>query len=384
MASVANNVDEGTIEELEPVTLVGGKKRFRWDKDNKIDNLIRCLANYKSQMEFKNSDFEADRVKQYECVRVSLANIYVDDPSFFGPPSVVKSPLFLKSDESLSAEQKREKQQLLKQQQEERNQIKKGYQRVQEKIKEIRQNFSTAVTLGRRSGSGKVVLDFYDELVRIWGGSASVQPLSCGTSSEQVNSINPSVTTVPDDLNEDVGQSDLNSSLNSTIHSSSLHSDEEIIPGCEQEIIESNAREAGLPDSRKRKVESTVPKLIDNKRKNMERQLSAAQRDQLLLQESREDSQFKRDIAEAMRQSNQTFSNCMQNMSTSLVQVAQSFTQSMEVMGRALMTQNQYQSYPQYNHFPNYANQLPAHQANISEANFSERIANESMTYQTL
>ena len=91
-------------------------------------------------------------------------------------------------------------------------------------------------------------------------------------SSEQVNSINASVTSVSDDLNEDVGKSDLNNSLNSTIHSS-LHSDDEIIPGDEQETIESNAREAGLPDNRKRKVETIVPKLIDNKRKKMERRL---------------------------------------------------------------------------------------------------------------
>ena len=47
-----------------------------------------------------------------------------------------------------------------------------------------------------------------------------------------------------------------------------------------------------------------VPKLIDNKRKHMERQLSAAQRDEILMNESKEDAQFKRDIAEAIRQFN--------------------------------------------------------------------------------
>ena len=51
-----------------------------------------------------------------------------------------------------------------------------------------------------------------------------------------------------------------------------------------------------------------VPKLIDNERKYLDRQLSASQRDQLLINESKEDSQFKKDIAEAIRQANETCS----------------------------------------------------------------------------
>ena len=67
------------------------------------------------------------------------------------------SPLFSKSDESLDENEKCQKQNLLKQCQEEKALIKKGYQRVEEKLKEIRQNFSAAVATGHRSGSGKIV-----------------------------------------------------------------------------------------------------------------------------------------------------------------------------------------------------------------------------------
>ena len=35
-----------------------------------------------------------------------------------------------------------------------------------------------AVTTGRRSGSGKIVLDFYDELVKIWGGSPATEAIN--------------------------------------------------------------------------------------------------------------------------------------------------------------------------------------------------------------
>ena len=36
-----------------------------------------------------------------------------------------------------------------------------------------------------KSGSGKIVLEFYDELVKIWGGSPATEPFSCGTCSEK-------------------------------------------------------------------------------------------------------------------------------------------------------------------------------------------------------
>ena len=58
--------------------------------------------------------------------------------------------------------------------------IKKGYTSVQEKLKEIRQNFANEVTSGSRSGSGKIVLEFFDQLKQVWGGSLCTEPLSSG------------------------------------------------------------------------------------------------------------------------------------------------------------------------------------------------------------
>ena len=106
---------------------IDNKQRFVWDRDEKLDNLVRCLTNYKSQMEFSNKDFNADKVKMYEEVRKYMARIYVENPSFFGPvaPSEA-SPEEAKIDNEL---------------------IKRGYTRIQEKIKTIRQQFSTAVNI---------------------------------------------------------------------------------------------------------------------------------------------------------------------------------------------------------------------------------------------
>ena len=54
----------------------------------------------------------------------------------------------------------------------------------------------------------------------------------------------------------------------------------------------------------------------------MERQLSSLQRDKLLFDEQKEDAQFKRDIAEAIRESKQTLSQSMQQMLQSIMFVA--------------------------------------------------------------
>ena len=60
-----------------------------------------------------------------------------------------------------------------------------------EKIKQIRQNFPNAVTNGRRSGSGKIVLGHYDTLTNLFSGSALVEPLKFGLeSSSSVISTN--------------------------------------------------------------------------------------------------------------------------------------------------------------------------------------------------
>ena len=57
--------------------------RFQWNNGDKIKKLNRCLANYKSKMDYQNSDFNADKVKQYEAVREAMARIYEEEPTFF-------------------------------------------------------------------------------------------------------------------------------------------------------------------------------------------------------------------------------------------------------------------------------------------------------------
>ena len=60
-----------------------------------------------------------------------------------------------------------------------------------------------------------------------------------------------------------------------------------------------------MAHTKKRKVNS-VPKLIDNKRKHLQEKLSAAQRDELLIKEAKEDALFGKELAEAMQESTQS------------------------------------------------------------------------------
>ena len=48
---------------------------------------------------------------------------------------------------------------------------------------------------------------------------------------------------------------------------------------------------------------SIVPRLIDNKRKHLERNLSAAQRDQLFMKEMKNDAEFRKDLLQIVRES---------------------------------------------------------------------------------
>ena len=249
------------------------KERLQWKTGDKTANLIQCLANYKSQMEFSNSDFNADKVKQYEAIRKAMAIIYNDNPSYFGPPEITPMTEEAKGNEE-------EKYRIERQQKVDRAVIKKAYNRVQEKLKEIRQHFSTAVTTGSRSGSGKIGLEHFEELKLIWGGSPATKPLSVGISSDMVNNDTTNSSTECVLETEEAYDADwYDNSLalqDADSHSSQVQESEEI--------------ETGQSSVRKRKImENPTPKLIDNKRRHMERQLSAAQRDQLLLNEAKED-----------------------------------------------------------------------------------------------
>ena len=269
-----------------------------------VKDLLEGLLEYKSQMEYRNSDFNADKVKQYEAVRIILANKYRDG-SLFGPTEI---PAYTEEDNKEDYTRSCEKF---------KAQIRRGYTRVQEKIKHLRQKFSNAVTSGTRSGSGKMVMEFYDVMVKIWGGSPATEPLQFGVQSaekedEEGWEINDFNTTLSDEIEE-----------SSRISDSSHH---ESIAECENTFSEKEKHEA-MRGKRKMNV---VPTLIDNKRRHMERQLSASQRDKILMQESKDEQQFRKEISNSLKESNLLFAESLKAISASMTAIASSIQKSCE------------------------------------------------------
>jgi hypothetical protein len=60
------------------------RSNFRWDTGI-VENLIKCLQAYKSEMEYKNIDFDGDRPAQYTWVRQEMAKFFDEDTLIFGP-----------------------------------------------------------------------------------------------------------------------------------------------------------------------------------------------------------------------------------------------------------------------------------------------------------
>ena len=136
-------------------------KLFRWNSE-KISSLLNCLHDYKTKLAYQGLDFDADRPLQYRILRKEMAKIYEsEDPLLFGPVEICTSlvPIDELSKEEKEAFHARKKK--------ENDLISRGHARIQEKVKEIRQSFSKAVTAGTRSGSGKIMYEFYDPLVTI-------------------------------------------------------------------------------------------------------------------------------------------------------------------------------------------------------------------------
>ena len=97
-------------------------------------------------------------------------------------------------------------------------------------------------------------------------------------------------------------------------------------------------------NSRKRHVaQSSVPVLIDNKRKHMEQQLSAAQRDKFMMEEVREEREFRREFSQCMQESNSLFADSLKVLSSSMAALASSMQKSMDLMSQSYSTQQQYQ-----------------------------------------
>jgi len=90
-------------------------------------------------------------------------------------------------------------------------------------------------------------------------------------------------------------------------------------------------------NKRKGKVSvSNIPKLVDNKRKHMEKSLSQAQRDHLLMSTAKEDIHLKKDMLDAFERSNKTLDESISKMTTCLSSLGEGIASGMRMLAMAL------------------------------------------------
>ena len=130
-----------------------------------------------------------------------------------------------------------------------------------------------AVTTGSRSGSGKIILEYYDKLVLIWGGSAAVEPLNYGIDSSWVNEYSTNGENIANESNTSTSSSSSDigggSSTGTGINGTGRFN---------QETTEATSlyNNNNLSDSEtdpvvKKIKRNPIPKLIDDKRKHLQK-----------------------------------------------------------------------------------------------------------------
>ena len=130
-----------------------------------VEHLIICLKECKTEMDYKNIDFNPDVVAMYSKLRERMALAFEEE--YFGPvdlPEQDHNTMTKEQEKAFQSEVALAK-----------SLIKKGYNRIKEKIRAIRKSYNKAVTNGTRSGSGKIVQESFPKF-----GKAVQQPNSLG------------------------------------------------------------------------------------------------------------------------------------------------------------------------------------------------------------
>ena len=150
-------------------------RKFSWAPET-IEALLKYTKEYKTKCEFSGVDFEADLQSLYTELRRCMAN---ENPEDFGP---VELTVITEVKDMETAEYSAFRKTI----DDEKARVRKGYERIKEKLKTLRQDYRNAVNRGTRSGSGKLVQDNYDLLTEIWGGSPATTSLSFGIDGDTI------------------------------------------------------------------------------------------------------------------------------------------------------------------------------------------------------
>ena len=204
---------------------------------------------------------------------------------------------------------------------EEKKLKKTGYERVKEKVKTVRQSYRKAVTEGRRSGSGKLVCDNWDFLKIIWAGSPAVTSITNSISSTSFDDKNQS---------SDEDESDEENSA------AESNDEEDLSVKNKKKKTDSNSEQKEASDLEQSASSKITAKFVDDKRKQLQKNLSANQRDQQYLGVAMKDLQMKETLVKTLKESNSETNKMMEKISESISSVGKSIGDGMALLAQAL------------------------------------------------
>ena len=258
--------------------------RWVW-RDNHVESLLGILKEFKTFCDYKGIDFEGDGPQLNVTIRSAMAKLYPVEE--FGPEIVDDRDQVQKSLAS------------------------RGKTRVRDKILKIRSIYRNSVKENRRSGGGKVITENWDTLVFLWEGSPPVTSLPFGHRSAEL---------YEDDQNDENEGDDENS-----------------VDNIEEQTEGDNEITPRIPPTKKTKVSE----YIDNKRKNLEKNLSANQRDQIYLNIARDDLKMKEKMVENMVEGSKNIANSIDKMASAMGDIGKGIEKGLGLIALAMGGINQ-------------------------------------------
>lgn len=314
------------------------KTRWKWNSE-KVSSLIHCLFEYKTRKDFEGKDMESDLIKLYEDIRKEMAKMYPEED--FGPEEISECP------EGANDQEKVLLQEMISQQ---KKSIKAGYGRIKCRVKMIRQNFKKAIVEGTRSGSGKLIMENWEQLVFIWGGCPSVNRIEGAVMSLEPDGIFDEGS----DFEDYIAEAETSSKDNSTENSDT---DVSAYPKKRMPHKQTDVTVDQPPQK--------TAKLVDNKRSKMEKPLSAQQRDQVMVRIAKEELELKKKNAEILSQTAQGMEKMVETMAQSLNSLGQQLGNGLMLLAQAMGNNQQYPPQTSYfQHFNQYGQRAQEYGAN--------------------
>ncbi|XP_066928364.1 DNA ligase 1-like [Clytia hemisphaerica] len=333
-ASTKDPTSDSTEEPAKP-------KRFKWTFDMQVQ-LLQVLVGIKSEYEYKGLDFEADLPRLYSEVREKMSSLY----DGFGPFEREVLPKDLTPEQMKDAKARIDK---------EKKEIKLGYDRSKQKVRDVRQDYRKAITEGRRSGSGRLIEVNWETLKLIWGGSPATNTLK-----NSINSLEGEENEMFEDEEEPLklhimdnyeSQPTCADPVSDVSNSENLTNDEQVeVNDREPNQIDMQVQKEGAAEAQKQK--ETIQKqpiknqFVDNKRKMLEKQLSANQRDQVYLTIAKDEFLMKQNMVDALSEATKESNKAFSDISKSIEKVGNSIESGLTTLALAIGGMTNFNGHP--------------------------------------